>query len=216
MRSARLTVADLDALDFARGDGLVPAIVQHADTGTVLMLGYMNREALHETLTRGRVVFFSRSRQRLWEKGETSGHTLELVAVHADCDADALLVTARPRGAVCHAGTASCFADSPPTAGVQLAFLGRLEQVLGARLAERPAGSYTARLAAGGAKRVAQKVGEEGIEVALAGASGPDGELIAESADLLYHLLVLLRTRGLSLARVIAELQARHVAGTNN
>src|SRR6266446_5020049 len=168
-------LANLDALDFTKGRGLLPAIVQHADSGAVLMLGYMNREARRATLTRQRVVFFSRGRQRLWEKGETSGHTLELAAVHADCDADALLVTARPRGPVCHVGSATCFGDAPRTTGEHLAFL-------------------------------------DTLELALAGAGGSDAEVVAEAADLLYHLLVLLRVRGLPFERVIGELRARHAA----
>jgi phosphoribosyl-AMP cyclohydrolase / phosphoribosyl-ATP pyrophosphohydrolase len=202
----------LDALDFDKGGGLLPAIVQHADTGTVLMLGYMNREALAATLARRRVVFFSRSRQRLWEKGETSGHVLELGAVHADCDADALLVSAWPRGPVCHLGRLSCFGDDAGSEAEPLAFLGTLAALVRERLSSRPAGSYTAQLAQSGVRRIAQKVGEEGLETALAGAAGTDEELIGESADLLYHLLVLLETRGVSLARVTAELQARHTA----
>ena len=211
-RRQPLALANVDGLDFSKGSGLLPAIVQHADSGAVLMLGYMNREALRETLTRQRVVFFSRGRQRLWEKGETSGHTLELAAVHADCDGDALLATAWPRGPVCHLGTASCFGDAPCTTGEHLAFLDTLAQVIGERMAGRPEGSYTARLVAQGAKRVAQKVGEEGLELALAGAGGSDAEVVAEAADLLYHLLVLLRVRGLPLERVIGELRARHAA----
>ena len=204
------TAQDVAALDFAKGDGLLPAIVQHAANGAVLMLGYLTREALGETLRRGRVVFFSRSKGRLWEKGETSGQALELVAVHADCDRDALLITALPRGAVCHLGTASCFDTQAQAAAA--GFLGELEQLIAARLAVRPPGSYTARLAAEGARRAAQKVGEEAVEVALAGAAGGDAELIAESADLLYHLLLLLGLRGVPLAAVSRELAARHAA----
>jgi phosphoribosyl-AMP cyclohydrolase / phosphoribosyl-ATP pyrophosphohydrolase len=194
------------ALDFAKGGGLLPAIVQHADSGAVLMLGYLSPEALTQSLRRGRVVFFSRSKGRLWEKGETSGHALQLVAIDADCDRDALLVTARPTGAVCHLGTASCFGTAAERAAD---FLGELERRIAARLATRPEGSYTARLAAEGAQRVAQKVGEEAVEVALAGVAGSDAALIAESADLLYHLLVLLGLRGVPLAAVAAELAAR-------
>ncbi len=203
-----LTAADLESLDFEKTDGLLPAIVQDLD-GAVLMLGYMNREALCETLSRGRVVFFSRSRQRLWEKGETSGNTLELVSVRADCDRDALLVTARPRGPVCHLGTATCFGNERPVAD-RLAFLGELETVIEQRIAERPEGSYTARLYAQGVRRMAQKVGEEGLEVALAAVVEGDEKVLAESADLLYHLLLLLKSRGLSLAKVAEELASRH------
>jgi phosphoribosyl-ATP pyrophosphohydrolase/phosphoribosyl-AMP cyclohydrolase len=207
-----MELADVDGLDFSKAHGLLPVIVQHAGSGAVLMLGYMNRDALRASLTRRRVVFFSRSRQRLWEKGETSGHVLELAQIRADCDGDTLLATAWPRGPVCHLGTASCFGDAPRTTGEHLAFLDTLAQVIGERMAGRPEGSYTARLVAHGAKRVAQKVGEEGLEVALAGAGGSDAEVVAEAADLLYHVLVLLRVRGLALERVIGELRARHAA----
>jgi phosphoribosyl-ATP pyrophosphohydrolase/phosphoribosyl-AMP cyclohydrolase len=210
-RPRPLELADIDGLDFCKGAGLLPAIVQHAGSGAVLMLGYMNRDALRASLTRRRVVFFSRSRQRLWEKGETSGQALELAQIRADCDRDALLATAWPRGPVCHLGTASCFGEAR-TPGEHLAFLDTLARVIGERMATRPEGSYTVRLVAGGAKRVAQKVGEEGLEVALAGAGGTDEEVVAESADLLYHLLLLLEVRGLSLSRVTAELRARHAA----
>lgn len=206
---APLALADTDSLDFDKSGGILPAIIQHAATGAVLMLGYMSREALRETLTRRRVVFFSRSRQRLWEKGETSGHALELIAVRTDCDRDALLVTVVPKGPVCHVGTATCFGNDSPVGG-RLAFLGALEAVIAQRMAERPEGSYTARLYAEGPKRMAQKVGEEGLEVALAALAGSDRELIAESADLLYHLLLLLTSRGLQLEHVVAELDSRH------
>lgn len=205
-----LTTADIDGLDFGKGGGLLPAIVQHADSGAVLMLGYMSPDALRATLERRRVVFFSRSKGRLWEKGETSGNVLELAEVRADCDRDALLVIARPRGPTCHLGTDSCFGDEPATAAARLAFIAALERVIERRVAERPEGSYTARLVAAGPKRIAQKVGEEGLEVALAGVTEPDDSLVGESADLLFHLLVLLRSRGLSLERVVGELEARH------
>jgi phosphoribosyl-ATP pyrophosphohydrolase/phosphoribosyl-AMP cyclohydrolase len=207
---AALTVADIATLDFDKTGGLLPAIVQHAENGAVLMLGYMNREALRETLSRRRVVFYSRSRQCLWEKGETSGHTLTLADVRADCDRDALLVTALPAGPVCHLNTATCFGDEALTAAGRLAFLGQLETVIAHRMTDRPQSSYTARLHAEGPKRIAQKVGEEGLEVALAAVAETDDELIAESADLLYHLLLLLRSRGLRLGHVVAELESRH------
>ena len=203
-----LTAADIDQLDFEKMGGLLPAVVQDGG-GAVLMLGYMNREALCATLARGRVVFFSRSRQRLWEKGETSGNTLDLVSVRADCDGDALLVTARPRGPVCHLGTATCFGEERP-AGATLAFLAELQEVIAQRIAARPEGSYTARLYAQGVRRMAQKVGEEGLEVALAAVAETDEQLIGESADLLYHLLLLLKSRGLSLEHVAGVLASRH------
>jgi phosphoribosyl-ATP pyrophosphohydrolase/phosphoribosyl-AMP cyclohydrolase len=204
------TPADIERIDWQKNDGLVPAIVQHATSGSVLMLGYMNRQALAATLERGRLVFFSRSRQRLWEKGETSGHFLQLRELRADCDADTLLVSALPTGPVCHTGSASCFGDEPLTAAASLSFLLELEQVITQRIANSPEGSYTARLYERGVRRVAQKVGEEGLEVALAGAGEADDALLGECADLLYHLLVLLRSRGLRLEAVIEELRRRH------
>jgi phosphoribosyl-ATP pyrophosphohydrolase/phosphoribosyl-AMP cyclohydrolase len=205
-----LRLADIERLQFAKGDGLLPAVIQHAGTGAVLMLGFMNREALRETLTRRRVVFFSRSKQRLWEKGETSGNFLDVAEVRADCDLDTLLVTAWPHGPVCHMGTQSCFGNERVTSGERLAFLAALEGIIEQRIAERPEGSYTARLFAQGPKRIAQKVGEEGLEVALAAAAETDDKVLAESADLLYHLLVLLKSRGLPLERVVGELESRH------
>jgi phosphoribosyl-ATP pyrophosphohydrolase/phosphoribosyl-AMP cyclohydrolase len=213
-----LGVEDLEELNFSKGGGLLPVVVQHADTSAVLMLGYMNREALEESLTRGRAVFFSRTRARLWEKGETSGHALEVVAVHTDCDKDALLVTARPLGPTCHLGTESCFgadllAEGTATGtGVQLRFLSDLETIVAERMSVRPHDSYTARLVAGGIKRIAQKVGEEGLEVSLAAAAGSDEEVVAEAADLVYHLLVLLQARGLRLEGVVRALRVRHAA----
>ena len=206
----KFTPADIERIDWNKNDGLVPAIVQHAGSGSVLMLGYMNREALAATLERSRVVFFSRSKRRLWEKGETSGNFLQLIELRADCDADTLLVIALPAGPVCHMGTASCFGDEPLTAAAPLSFLLELEQVIAQRIAESPEGSYTARLYGRGVRRVAQKVGEEGLEVALAGAGEADDALLGECADLLYHLLVLLRCRGLRLEAVIEELRRRH------
>lgn len=205
-----LIPTDIERLDFEKTEGLLPAVVQDPG-GAVLMVGYMNREALRESFARGKVVFFSRSRQRLWEKGETSGNTLDLVSIRTDCDRDALLVTARPRGPVCHLGTATCFGDEP-TAGGRLAFLDELEAVIERRIAERPEGSYTARLYAQGVKRMAQKVGEEGLEVALAAVAESDDKVIVESADLIYHLLLLLKSRGLSLELVAQELRSRHAS----
>ena len=206
--AAGIGPADLGQLDFGKGAGLIPAIVQHAGSGRVLMLGFMNHAALAATLARGRVVFFSRSKARLWEKGETSGHTLELEAIATDCDRDALLVRAWPRGPACHQGSASCFGDSAVAASA--AFLGELEQVIARRAPGDGAHSYTARLIASGVTRIAQKVGEEAVELALAAAAGSDAEVIGEAADLLYHLLVLLRARGVTLEQVQAELVARH------
>jgi phosphoribosyl-ATP pyrophosphohydrolase/phosphoribosyl-AMP cyclohydrolase len=205
-----MKVEDIPALSWNGSDGLLPAVVQDARTGTLLMLGYMNRAALRETLTQGRVVFFSRSRQQLWLKGETSGHFLDVVSVTPDCDNDTLLILAEPHGPVCHKGTQTCFADRPSTAAEELAFLAQLESVIAQRIADKPAGSYTARLFAEGRSRIAQKVAEEGVEVALAAVVDDDGKLVAEAADLLYHLLLLVKSRGLSLTRVVRELESRH------
>ncbi len=214
-----MTAAEIESLAFERMDGLLPAIVQHAITGAVLMLGYMSREALRETLSRRRVVFFSRRKQRLWEKGETSGNSLDLHDVHADCDRDALLVRATPRGPVCHLGTHTCFgvedtttASAPRGTLEPLTFLTTLASSIEQRIIEQPAGSYTAQLVSQGPRRMAQKVGEEGLEVALAAVADSDAELISESADLLFHLLVLLKSRNLSLDEVASELQSRHRA----
>jgi phosphoribosyl-AMP cyclohydrolase / phosphoribosyl-ATP pyrophosphohydrolase len=201
---------DLERLDWDKNGGLLPAIVQHADNGSVLMLGYMNREALRATLERGRVVFYSRRRQELWEKGATSGHYLELVDVHTDCDRDTLLVSARPHGPACHRGTATCFGEEPLSDAERVAFLAALGRIIGARRNARPEESYTARLLGQGPKRVAQKVGEEGLEVALAGVAEDDAALIGEAADLLFHLLVLLESRHIALERVVEELEMRH------
>jgi phosphoribosyl-AMP cyclohydrolase / phosphoribosyl-ATP pyrophosphohydrolase len=202
----------VSSLDWSKGDGLLPAIVQDAATGRVLMLGYMNEAALRETLELRRVVFHSRSRGGRWLKGETSGHYLDVVQVSTDCDSDALLVLAEPAGPTCHKGTASCFADAAPLALDSLAFLGDLEQVISRRIADKPENSYTARLIAAGTGRMAQKVGEEGVETALAAVSRDAAGLVGESADLLFHLMVLLKARNLSLADVVRELQSRHGA----
>jgi phosphoribosyl-ATP pyrophosphohydrolase/phosphoribosyl-AMP cyclohydrolase len=202
----------LQGLDWDKGGGLLPAIVQHARSGRVLMLGYMNEAALVETLRRGQVVFFSRSRGQLWLKGETSGNYLDLVQISTDCDGDSLLVLAQPIGPTCHKGTESCFAEARRTDAERFAFLGLLEATIEARIANQPEGSYTARLFAQGPSRLAQKVGEEGLETALAAVTRDDDGVRSEAADLLFHLLVLLKARGLSLADVIAELRSRHGA----
>jgi len=195
---------DADRLDWAKGEGLLPAIVQHAVTGSVLMLGYMSRESYAETLACGEAVFFSRSRGCLWRKGETSGNTLEVREIRMDCDADTLLVRAVPAGPTCHLGTTSCFGAAVPAT-----LLDELEAVIDGRLAQRPEDSYVAKLAAAGVARAAQKVGEEGVETALAAVTRDDDGLAEESADLLFHLLVLLRIRGLSLEDLLAKLAAR-------
>ncbi|HLS82121.1 MAG TPA: bifunctional phosphoribosyl-AMP cyclohydrolase/phosphoribosyl-ATP diphosphatase HisIE [Steroidobacter sp.] len=203
---------DVNSLDWDKGDGLLPAIVQDARTGAVLMLGFMNREALRLTLHERRVTFFSRSKKRLWTKGETSGAYLDVVGVAADCDKDALLITADPQGPTCHTGSQSCFGDELGSAAAQLAFLAKLQDVLAQRIAEKPEGSYTARLWTQGPTRVAQKVGEEGVEVALAAVAQSDQRLIGEAADLLFHLTLLLKSRNLSLTSVVEELERRHAA----
>jgi phosphoribosyl-ATP pyrophosphohydrolase/phosphoribosyl-AMP cyclohydrolase len=202
----------IEQLAWMKNDGLLPAVVQDAQTSQVLMLGYMNRDALRETLANKRVTFYSRSKARLWTKGETSGHFLDVVSVAADCDSDTLLITARAHGPTCHNGTQSCFGDQINSEARQLAFLNRLESVIAQRLADRPEGSYTARLWAQGPTRIAQKVGEEGVEVALAAVTQADDRLISESADLLFHLALLLKSRNLSLNAVVHELERRHAA----
>ena len=201
-----LSTLDLAALDFAKGDGLIPAVVQDADTLQVLTLAYMDRAALDETLVSGEATFFSRSRGGRWRKGETSGNRLKVVSVTPDCDGDALVVKVRPLGPACHLGTTSCFGDEDaPGVGR----LGRLEQTIAARASADPETSWTARLLSQGLKRVAQKVGEEGVETALAGVAGDDLELAAESADLIFHLLVLLQARNMPLQRVLDVLETR-------
>jgi len=200
---------DIETLEWQKMDSLLPVIVQDAFDGRVLMQAYMNREALENTLENGRVTFWSRSRQQLWTKGETSGNTLKLVEAHADCDNDCLLIMAVPAGPTCHRNTDTCF-DGDTNTLPQLAFLAGLERLIARRDIDRPEGSYTTRLFEAGIKRMSQKVGEEGVETALAATSGDIEELVNESADLLYHLLVLLRASGLTLSDVTAVLQARH------
>lgn len=198
---------DLDQPDWQKTDGLLPAIVQDAGTGRVLMLGYMNREALEKTRATGHVTFFSRSKQRLWTKGETSGNTLELAGMQLDCDRDSLLVQAIPHGPTCHLGTDTCWGDevNPP-----VGFLAELERVIQSRVGADPESSYTARLLDEGIKRCAQKVGEEGVEVALAATAGDREELVDESADLLYHLLVVLAASDVPLEETCRRLESRH------
>lgn len=200
---------DFQRLDWPKGDGLLPAIVQHWLSGEVLMLGYMNAEALAQTQRSGHVTFWSRSKQRLWTKGESSGHVLALKSIRVDCDADTLLVQAEPHGPTCHNGTSSCFGDDVRPA---LGFLAELDALVARRHAERPHGSYTTTLFEGGVRRIAQKVGEEGVETALAAVAQDDDELLGEAADLLFHLSVLLRARGLSLADAADVLARRHAA----
>ena len=198
-------------VDFQKGGGLVPAIVQDATTGRVLMLGYMNEEALQKTQTSGLVTFFSRSRGELWTKGETSGHYLHLVSIAADCDADALLVKVRPDGPTCHTGTDTCWGErnEPDT----LTFLTELQDFIELRRREMPEGSYTTSLFRDGVNRMAQKVGEEALEACIEAVGGTNERLIYEASDMLYHLIVLLTHKGLRIEDVVAELKERHKPG---
>jgi phosphoribosyl-ATP pyrophosphohydrolase/phosphoribosyl-AMP cyclohydrolase len=199
-----------ETIDWNKGGGLLPAIVQNLTNGRVLMLGYMNEEALAKTHSSGLVTFFSRSRQCLWTKGEKSGNTLRLDSIRLDCDGDALLVQASPSGPTCHLEKTSCFDADFEQPG--FGFLGQLENIIADRINDQSAESYTAELVQSGVKRIAQKVGEEALEVALAAAAGNSEEIIAESADLLYHLLVLLKQQQLNIDDVAKELQQRHNA----
>ncbi len=202
-----ITKENMNALAWEKMDNLLPAIVQDARSGKVLMLGYMNTEALEATLDSKKVTFYSRSKSRLWQKGESSGNTLNLVSVSADCDNDALLVLANPVGPTCHTGAESCWFEGDTT---DFTFLADLETVLSARKSADPDSSYTARLYNKGIKRIAQKVGEEGVEAALAATVQDKEELLNESADLLYHLTVLLQASDLELSQVIEVLRKRH------
>ncbi len=196
----------LASLNFDKGAGLVPAIVQDWKTLQVLMLAYMDKAALEETLESGEATFYSRSRGGRWRKGETSGNRLKVISVTPDCDADTLLVRVEPTGPACHLGTTSCFgAEEAPGLGR----LGALERTIALRANASPEESWTARLIQSGVRRIAQKVGEEGVECALAGAAGDEEEVLNEAADLLYHLTVLLHVRGLSIDDVAAVLAAR-------
>ncbi|HVV68431.1 MAG TPA: bifunctional phosphoribosyl-AMP cyclohydrolase/phosphoribosyl-ATP diphosphatase HisIE [Gammaproteobacteria bacterium] len=194
-----------DDLAWDKMQGLLPAIVQDVHSGSVLMLGYMNRAALQRTLDTKWVTFFSRSKNALWLKGETSGNKLQLVSITTDCDQDTLLILANPTGPVCHTGSLSCFGEQQ----TDWEFLKQLEATIAARQQQRPENSYTAQLFAAGIKRMAQKVGEEGVEVAIAALAEEDSKFCEEGADLLFHLLVLLRARNLNLAAVIAALRTR-------
>lgn len=205
-----MTSDDIDALAWDKMDGLLPAVVQHVGTRQVLMLGYMSRPALEATVASGSVTFFSRSKGRLWTKGETSGHRLEVRAIRADCDGDAVLVEAEPHGPTCHLGPQSCFGEDAPNA----AWLAELAAILRRRAAAPPKESYTARLLAEGPARIAQKVGEEGVEVALAAVAGEREQLVSETADLVYHLAVLMQARDFCWAEVAGELQRRHATAS--
>ncbi|WP_313009878.1 bifunctional phosphoribosyl-AMP cyclohydrolase/phosphoribosyl-ATP diphosphatase HisIE [Brevundimonas vesicularis] len=204
---------DPNTIDFAKGAGLVPVVVQDAATLQVLTLAYMDRAALDETIASGEATFFSRSRGGRWRKGETSGDRLHVVSITADCDADAIVLGVRPVGNACHLDRTSCFgeADAPG-----LGRIARLERTIAERAAADPSESWTARLIAQGPKRIAQKVGEEGVETALAGVAGPDEELASEAADLIYHLLVLLHARNMVFQDVLDVLASRAEAAKDS
>ncbi len=203
-----LTSEQQVALDWQKTDNLIPAVIQHAVSGEVLMLGYMNQEALAVTHQSGNVTFWSRSKQRLWMKGESSGNVLTVKQITADCDQDSLLILALPHGPTCHTGTSSCFSPAAP----DWQFLWQLEQLLASRKSADPSSSYTASLYASGTKRIAQKVGEEGVETALAATVHDRDELTNEASDLLYHLIVLLQDQDLDLSAIINNLRQRHQA----
>jgi phosphoribosyl-ATP pyrophosphohydrolase/phosphoribosyl-AMP cyclohydrolase len=206
-RNAPLSGADIASLAWDKMDGLLPAVVQDSATGQMLMLGYMNREALAATLGTGFATFHSRSKERLWQKGETSGNRLAVRGVFADCDADALLVKAEPEGPTCHLGTTSCFSEAGADG---VGFLAELARIVRERAAGGDPASYTVRLLAEGTARIAQKVGEEGVEVALAAVTRDAAGCAEEMADLLYHLVVLMEARGLRWEDVAEKLRERH------
>lgn len=197
---------DIDHLNFDKLGGLIPAIIQEEGTMQVLMLGFMNREALERTIADGLITFWSRTRNRLWQKGETSGNRLTLVSMSIDCDNDTILVTARTNGPTCHNGTHTCFAHDR---GIDIGALGQLERTIASRRAQMPEDSYTTRLFRKGRRSIAQKVGEEGVEVALASIAETPERVAEESADLLYHLVVLLADCGLGLDDVMKVLRGR-------
>ena len=198
---------NIDQVDWKKGDGLVPAVIQNVNNGHVLMLGYMNEAALCHTLNSGKVTFFSRSKNRLWTKGETSGNWIEYVRGEIDCDADTILIQARPHGPVCHTGSISCFNNVAPD---NTQFLGQLGLLIADRYAAMPGGSYITGLFTDGKARIAQKVGEEGVELALARMKDDKTEIANETADLLFHMMVLLQDAGLTLGDVIKVLEERY------
>jgi phosphoribosyl-ATP pyrophosphohydrolase/phosphoribosyl-AMP cyclohydrolase len=193
-------------IDFEKGGGLVPAIIQDEYSGTVLMLGFMNREAFEKTTADGYVTFFSRTKQRLWRKGETSGNRLKVISLSADCDSDALLVKVKPEGVVCHTGSFSCFDNHDIRGG----FINTLGSIIDKRASEGDSKSYTVRLLAEGVKRTAQKLGEEAVELAIEAQGDNNEAFLNEAADLVYHLLVLLKSKGATLAEVEKVLEKRH------
>jgi phosphoribosyl-ATP pyrophosphohydrolase/phosphoribosyl-AMP cyclohydrolase len=198
---------NLDKIDWDKGQGLVPAIVQNIDGGQILMLAYMDHAALAQTISSKKVTFFSRSKNRLWTKGETSGNWLDFISGEMDCDADTLLIQARPQGPSCHTGSVTCFNDQTPN---NIGFLDQLTILIAERHKTMPEGSYTTSLFNEGKARIAQKVGEEGVELALARMKDDNTELANEAADLLFHMMVLLEDAGLSLTDAISVLQNRH------
>ena len=202
-------------IDFEKCGGLVPAIVQDADTKNVLMLGYMNQEALQKTLDTKKVTFWSRSRNCLWTKGETSGNFLHLVDIKVDCDNDTLLVKAHPDGPVCHTGTDTCWGEENKQSSIDnpLLFLSDLQDFIEQRHREMPEGSYTTSLFKDGLNRMAQKVGEEALELVIEACNGTDERMIYEGSDMLYHLIVLLTSKGLRIEQMAKELQERHQPG---
>lgn len=193
-------------------NGLIPAIVQDADNLRVLMLGYMNSEAIAKTLESGLVTFFSRSRNTLWTKGETSGNTLKLTEIRYDCDKDALLITATPHGPTCHTGNTSCFYRDKPAPAAKGEFLFKLEKLLADRKEKMPEDSYTTSLFRKGIDKIAQKVGEEAVETVIASKNNNKVEFIYEASDLLFHLMVLLTEKGYTIQELIDELEKRHTA----
>jgi len=195
-------------IDFEKCGGLVPAIIQDAQTKNVLMMGYMNPEAYQKTLETGKVTFWSRSRQCLWTKGDTSGNFLWLVNIKVDCDKDTLLVTARPEGPTCHTGTDTCWGEKNELA--PLLFLSELQDFIEKRHREMPEGSYTTSLFKKGVNRMAQKVGEEALETVIEATNGSDEKMVYEAADMLYHLVVLLTSKGLRIEDIARELATRH------
>ena len=204
-------------IDFEKCGGLVPAIIQDAQTRNVLMLGYMNEEALQKTLDTKKVTFWSRSRQCLWTKGETSGHFLHLVSIKADCDNDTLLVRAIPDGPTCHTGTDTCWAEEntplPSSTESPILFLSELQDFIEKRHKEMPEGSYTTKLFREGVNKMAQKVGEEALETVIEATNGTNEHLVYEGSDMLYHLIVLLTSKGLRIEQMAKELQERHQPG---
>ena len=206
-RNAQLSESDIPNLAWDKMGGLLPAAVQDSGSGRLLMLGYMDEAALRATLQSGLATFYSRSRAKLWQKGETSGNRLQVLAVHADCDSDALLVIARPEGPTCHLGTASCFGGEGPTGP---GWLSELARIVHARATSGDDASYTRRVLDEGPAKIAQKIGEEGVEVALAAVTRDAEGCAEEAADLLYHLTVLMEARGFGWDDVIAVLKRRH------